>query len=88
MTNFDLLDTVLSPEGWYAVVGIKGKRVKQQLVQTRTEVDSLVAEWISEKYNLYFGCAKFETGDNRLSSNAAYFKALWIDIDCGEAQTP
>jgi hypothetical protein len=84
MTNFDLLDTVLSPEGWYAVVGIKGKRVKQQLVQTRTEVDNLVAEWISEKYNLYFGCAKFETGDNRLSSNAAYFKALWIDLDCGE----
>ena len=84
MTNFDLLDAVLAPEGWFAVVGIKGKRVKQELVQTREEVDELVAAWVGEENNLYFGCAKFETGDNRLGENAKYFKALWIDIDCGE----
>ena len=46
MTNFDLLDAVLAPEGWFAVVGIKGKRVKQELVQTREEVDALAAKWV------------------------------------------
>lgn len=84
MANFDLLDTVLAPEGWYAVVGIRGKKVDQHLVETREEVDDLVEELLSQKFDVYFGCAKYATGENRTKDNATYFKALWVDIDCGE----
>jgi hypothetical protein len=39
---------------------------------------------LKEERDVYFGCAKYETGDNRTGDNAKYFKALWVDIDCGE----
>jgi hypothetical protein len=83
MANFDLLDTVLATEGWYAVVGIKEKSVLQELVQTREEVDALVAKFLAAERNVYFGCAKYETGENRKKDNAKYFKTFWMDIDCG-----
>lgn len=85
MTDFDLLDTVLAPEGWYAVVGVKNKtNAKQKLVQTREEVNEVARQYVQQGRDVYFGCAKFATGDNREQDNATYFKALWIDIDCGE----
>jgi uncharacterized protein (DUF927 family) len=83
MTDFDLLDTVLAPEGWFAVVGIKGKSVQQELVQTREEVDEVAQRFLDEERNVYFGCAKYETNANRKQENAKYFKAFWMDIDCG-----
>jgi hypothetical protein len=84
MADFDLLDAVLAPEGWYAVVGIKNKKTRQHLVETREEVNELVQEMLKDERDVYFGCAKYETGDNRTGDNATYFKALWVDIDCGE----
>ncbi len=83
MTDFDLLDTVLAPDGWFAVVGIRGKSVQQELVQTREEVDELTQRFLADKRNVYFGCAKYETNANRKQENAKYFKAFWMDIDCG-----
>jgi hypothetical protein len=84
MADFDLLDAVLAPDGWYAVVGIKNKKTRQHLVETREEVNELVQDMLEEERDVYFGCAKYETGDNRTGDNAKYFKALWVDIDCGE----
>jgi len=84
MADFDLLDAVLAPQGWYAVVGIKNKKTRQHLVETREEVNELVQDMLEEERDVYFGCAKYETGDNRTGDNAKYFKALWVDIDCGE----
>ena len=86
MANFDLLDTVLPTEGWFAVVGIKNKKPKQKLVQTREEFDNAVQQLLAEERDVYFGCAKYETGDNRTQENAKYFKAFWMDIDCGEVK--
>jgi len=83
MADFDLLDNVLSPDGWFAVLGIKGKSVLQELVQTRQELNEIADKFLSAKRNVYFGCAKYETGDNRQQENAKYFKAFWMDIDCG-----
>lgn len=84
MADFDLLDAVLAPDGWYAVVGIKNKKTRQHLVETREEVNELIQDMLEEERDVYFGCAKYETGDNRTGDNAKYFKALWVDIDCGE----
>lgn len=87
MTNIDLLDRVLAPTGWFAVLGIKGKKnVVQELVQTRAEVDKFAAKFVNEKREVYFGCSKFKTGDNRTKENVKDIKAFWMDIDCGESK--
>jgi len=82
MSNFDLLDAVLPVGGRYCVLGI-GKYVDQQFADTREEVDKLVGEFVARKADVYFGCAKYGPLNNRTHENATYFRALWMDIDCG-----
>ena len=86
MDTFDLLDAVLPPDGWFAVVGIKGKSIKQELVETRDELNKFAATFVEEKRNVFFGCAKFTTGENRKQSNVLGIKSFWMDIDCGEGK--
>ena len=82
MPTFDLLDTVLPAEGRYCVIGI-GRYVDQHFVDTREEVDALAEQFVQNKFDVYFGCAKFGPDNNRTHDNAKYFRALWMDIDCG-----
>ena len=87
MTHIDLLDRVLAKDGWFAVVGIKGKKnVVQELVETRAELDQYVAKFLEEQREVYFGCSKYETGVNRTKDNVKSIKAFWMDIDCGESK--
>ena len=86
MTTIDLLDTVLPEEGWFAVLGIKGKSVRQKLVQTRKEVNKITEKFVAEERNVFFGLAKFETGESREQDNVKALKAFWLDIDCGESK--
>jgi len=83
MSTFDLLDAVLPTEGRYCVVGI-GRYVDQKFYDTREEVDRQTAELVRRGFNAYFGCAKYGSADNRTHENAEHFRALWVDIDCGE----
>jgi uncharacterized protein (DUF927 family) len=82
MSNFDLLDAVLPIEGRYCVIGI-GRYPDQRFVDTREKAEELVQEFVQNKIDVYFGCAKFGPENNRTHANATYFKALWMDIDCG-----
>jgi len=82
MSTFDLLDTVLPTEGRYCVVGI-GKYVDQRFADTREEAETLIQEFNTKQVNVYFGCAKFGTADDRTHENVAFVRALWLDIDCG-----
>jgi hypothetical protein len=87
MTYIDLLSAVQPPDGWFAVLGIKGENdVRQELVATREEVDQLAAEYVAQKRNVYFGVAKFETAQNRRKANVKGLKAFWLDIDCGTSK--
>lgn len=87
MTMKDLLSIVQPPEGWFAVLGIKGEDdVKQKLVATRAEVDQLVADYVADGRNVYFGVAKFETNNNRKKANVKGLQSFWLDIDCGEGK--
>ena len=79
---FDLLDTVLPTEGRYCIIGI-GKYTDQRFADTREEAEELIQEFVGKKWETYFGCAKFGPEDNRTHDNALYFRALWMDIDCG-----
>ena len=84
MDEIDLLSIVQPSDGWFAVLGIKHEKdVKQRLVATREEVDALAAEFVKEKRNVFFGLAKYITGENRKQDNVRALKAYWLDIDCG-----
>jgi len=82
MPTFDLLNAVLPPEGRYCVIGI-GKYADQHFVDTREEVEELAKRFTERKIGAFFGCAKFGSLNNRTHENAKYFRALWMDIDCG-----
>ena len=84
MNNIDLLDRVLPSGGWYAVLGIKGKSVLQELVQTREEVAEYTQRYMDAGRDVYFGCSKFTTKENRTKDNVQAIKSFWLDIDCGE----
>lgn len=87
MENVDLLELVQPADGWFAVLGIKGPRdVKQKLVATREEVDQYAELYMSQKRNVFFGVARYETEANRTKENVKSLKAFWLDVDCGEAK--
>jgi hypothetical protein len=87
MQQPDLLDLVQPADGWFAIVGIKGNgkyaNVQQELRATREEFDALVEQYVGEGRNVFFGVAKYATGDNRTKENVKGLKAFWLDIDCG-----
>lgn len=82
-SNFDLLGTVLPAEGRYCAFG-SGRYISQKFFDEREEFDSHVKWLVANKFDTYFGCAKYGEADNRKQENAQYFRALWMDVDCGE----
>lgn len=86
MDNVDLLSRVLPKDGWFAVIGLKGKSPVQKLVETREEVDKQIAQFVADGRDAYFGCSKFATDANRTKENVLSIKAFWLDLDCGTAK--
>lgn len=86
MGEFDLLSAVQPADGWYAVVGIRGDRRQQEIVETRAEFDEWVEHFNRIKYNVFFGVAKYKDDSSRTKQNVRALKALWLDIDCGEGK--
>ena len=82
MSNFDLLDTVLPTQGRYCVFGY-GRYPDQKFYDTRAEAQAQIEHLLTNKFDVYFGCAKFGPLNRRVHENAQYFRALWMDIDCG-----
>lgn len=64
------------------MVGI-GPYVDQKFFDTKQEAEKQVAKLVKGRFNVYFGCAKYGLLNNRRQENAEYFRALWLDIDCG-----
>lgn len=64
------------------MIGI-GKYPDQHFVNTKEEVEELAQHFVSRRIDVFFGCAKFGPLKNRTHENAKYFRALWMDIDCG-----
>lgn len=80
--SFDLLNTVLAPEGRYCIIGI-GRYPDQQFADTREEAEQIIQDFVSKKIDAYFGCAKYGPLNDRTHENALHFRSLWVDIDCG-----
>lgn len=88
MVDTKLLSEVLSDQGWYCIVGLKKNSVPRQIfVETLQEAEHEIQTLLGKEYDTYFACAKYATKSSRTKDNAKYFKAFWLDIDCGEAKT-
>ena len=90
MQQYDLLSLVQPAGGWFAITGIKGTGkeadVRQELVATRAEADALIERFVDAGRNVFFGVAKYATGDNRKKENVLGLKAFWLDVDCGPSK--
>lgn len=84
-TRNPFLTSVLASEGLYCVVGLKKGAPRQTFVETIDEIDGVVDGLISQGFDAYFGCAKYLLEDEgRTAKNAKWFKAFWLDLDCGD----
>jgi hypothetical protein len=84
MSSKDLFELVQPDSGWYAIIGVKNGTPRQKLVETQEEADQLIAAYVEEKRDVYFGVAKYASADGRKKENVQALKAFWLDIDCGE----
>ena len=64
------------------MIGI-GRFPDQRFADTREEAEEIIQEFVGDKVDAYFACAKFGEADDRTHDNAKYFRSVWIDIDCG-----
>jgi len=84
-TRIPFLTSVLPEEGLYCVVGLKKGAPRQTFVETVEEIDGVVDGLLAQGYDAYFGCAKYlSEEDGRTAKNAKWFRAFWLDLDCGE----
>lgn len=80
----EFLSKVLPDKGWYCIVGLRsGRPTKQIFVESLDELEEAADRLLQDEYNIYFGCATYETNMRRTKDNAAYFKAAFLDLDCG-----
>jgi hypothetical protein len=90
MEHFDLLDTVQPETGWFAITGLKGstgkKNVRQELVSSRAAAERVIAQYMSEERDVYFGVAKFKDDSSRMKPNVLALRSFWVDLDCGASK--
>ena len=95
MENFDLINHVVPSGGWYCAVGMpptKHPSLTTKFTKSLEELQKYFDDFSSAGQHVYFGLAKYgddaplpkDSGGGRTAANAEYFKALWLDIDCGE----
>ena len=89
MTSWNsFLSTILPEEGlgWYCIGSYKKKTTPiTHFVQTIAEAEVLIQELLDKKKDVYFGCSKFITNENRKAINAGWQKSFWLDLDCGQS---
>jgi len=84
-TRTPFFTSVLSDQGLYCVTGLRKGAVRQTFVKTIDEIDAVVEGLITQGFDAYFGCAKYLAEEGgRTAKNAKWFKAFWLDLDCGE----
>ena len=86
MADVRLLEAVVpSEEGFYCILGLKnGTHHSQTHHETIEEVEAEADRLVANGVDVFFGCGKFITGENRDASNCGSLKSFFLDIDCGE----
>lgn len=90
LSRKDFLSLVLPPLGdeeSYCTVGIKddgeNKDVRQRFVGSIDEICEHADEFVADKYNAFFGMAKYGPEGRRTTNNAIALKSFYVDLDCG-----
>ena len=90
LTRKDFLSLVLPPLGEgesYCTVGIKedgeNKDVRQRFVGSIDEISQHADEFVTTKYNAFYGMAKYGEENRRTTKNAIALKSFYVDLDCG-----
>jgi hypothetical protein len=99
MTTFDLLSAVHPSTGRIAVFGLHSwkpegqKQIRQELVATTEEAYQIRDAWLAQKFDVYFGVAKFgevpvmtkkgKPGKGRTKEDVVALRSVWLDLDCG-----
>ena len=86
MADVRLLEAVVpSEEGFYCVLGLKnGTHHSQTHYKTIQEVEAEADRLVANGVDVFFGCGKFITDENRDAANCGLMKSFFLDIDCGE----
>jgi len=89
MTSWNnFLSTILPEEGlgWYCIGTYKKKTTpKQYFIKTIAEAEERIQQLLDDKKDVYFGCSKYITNENRKAINAGWQKSFWLDLDCGQS---
>jgi hypothetical protein len=86
----NFLSTILPEEGlgWYCIGTYKKKTTpKQYFTKTIKEAEERIQQLLDDKKDVYFGCSKYITNENRKAINAGWQKSFWLDLDCGQSYT-
>jgi len=83
MDKRDFLKHVTATQGYYCILGIRRGQPNSKFFDNVDDAASHCEVLAAQEYDVYFGCAKFRTNENRLATNAKYFKSFWLDVDCG-----
>ena len=86
MADVRLLEAVVpSEEGFYCVLGLKnGTHHSQTHHKTIEELEAEADRLVANGVDVFFGCGKFITDENRDAANCGLMKSFFLDIDCGE----
>lgn len=85
MTRTQFLDTVLSPEGSYCVVGLTSGSPRTHFFDTIQEIEDWADAQPASNTDAYFSVATYkDPALGRNAKNSKLFKALWVDLDIGK----
>ena len=82
----DFLNSVLPAQGVYCTVGIRAGVVKQSFLNTIADVEAVSDGLDNNGIDAYFALASFIEPGSRTVANAAFLRAFFLDLDCGEGK--
>lgn len=86
MQTTEFLARVLPERGLRVVVAITPKGARQTFHKTNDEAAAQLLKHDAKGTNAYHGCATYLSNKSRKSENAEAARALWVDLDCGDAK--
>lgn len=84
----DFLAKIIPDDGVYVVFELDNQTgdKRQTFHADLDEMVSKIAKVALRGWDVYHGCASFKTDQSREAANARSMKALFVDLDCGEAK--
>lgn len=86
METISFLQSVLSSNGQYCTLSLKGKRRIQNFHSSIEDAIKEATEKDAEGYDTFFAVATFKDSSSRKSENALEIKSFFLDLDCGSGK--